>query len=90
MKLSVLAMALTSVSGFSMSRRSALEGAVATALTFPVVANAIDVCPPKSSNCIRTTWTPPTGTPKSDVVKAVENALTSYPQEGRRLELPSV
>ena len=46
-------------------------------------ANAIDACPKGSSNCIRTTWTPPAGTSKSDAAKAMKSILESYPQEGQ-------
>jgi hypothetical protein len=72
----------------SMSRRKAFESVVAsgTAAAFianPIAANAIDSCPKGSSNCIRTTWTPPAGNSKDDAIAALKQALESYPQEGQ-------
>ena len=49
----------------------------------PSTANAIEACPPKTQNCIRTAWTPPSGTSKSDAVKTVLEVLNAYPQEGQ-------
>ena len=46
-------------------------------------ANAIDVCPKGSNNCIRTTWTPPSGTSKKDAAQQIKAVLDSYPQEGQ-------
>lgn len=46
-------------------------------------ANAIDACPKGSSNCIRTTWTPPSGTSKKDAAQQIKAVLDSYPQEGQ-------
>ena len=46
-------------------------------------ANAIEACPKGSSNCIRTTWTPPSGTSKKDAIQQVKAVLDSYPQEGQ-------
>ena len=44
-------------------------------------ANEITACPPRSQNCIRTTWTVPTGT--KDVADKVLELLKSYPLEGQ-------
>ena len=46
-------------------------------------ANAIEACPKGSNNCIRTTWTPPSGTSKSDAAQQIKAVLDSYPQEGQ-------
>ena len=47
-------------------------------------ANAIEACPNKSSNCIRTTWTAPADT---DVSKTLAGILNLYPQEGQAARL---
>jgi hypothetical protein len=44
---------------------------------------ALDACPAKSQNCIRTTWTPPEGTSKAQMAATVKSVLTAYPQEGQ-------
>ena len=49
----------------------------------PSSANALELCPPKANNCVRTTWTPPSGTSKDDAVAALRDALNAYPQEGQ-------
>ena len=60
-------------------------GSVATGIVAasPVVANALEICPSSANNCVRTTWTPPSGTSKADAVAAVKAALDQYPQEGQ-------
>ena len=57
--------------------------AFVTAVAPSLPANAIDACPKGSNNCIRTTWTPPAGTSKSDAVQQIKTILDSYPQEGQ-------
>jgi hypothetical protein len=44
---------------------------------------ALDACPAKSQNCIRTTWTPPAGTSKAKMAEQVKAVLQAYPQEGQ-------
>lgn len=44
-------------------------------------ASDIAACPPRSQNCIRTTWTAPTGT--KDVTGTVLDLFKSYPMEGQ-------
>ena len=46
-------------------------------------ANAIDACPKGSSNCIRWTVSPPSGTSKKDAAQQIKAVLESYPQEGQ-------
>jgi hypothetical protein len=46
-------------------------------------AEALEVCPPKANNCVRTAWTPPAGTSKTDAVSTLRDALNAYPQEGQ-------
>eukprot|EP00586_Coscinodiscus_wailesii_P016691 CAMPEP_0172500890 /NCGR_PEP_ID=MMETSP1066-20121228/143967_1 /TAXON_ID=671091 /ORGANISM="Coscinodiscus wailesii, Strain CCMP2513" /LENGTH=172 /DNA_ID=CAMNT_0013275371 /DNA_START=153 /DNA_END=671 /DNA_ORIENTATION=- len=52
-----------------------------TAAVLP--ATAIDDCPKGSKNCVRATWTPPSGTSKSDAVAALRDAINAYPQAGQ-------
>ena len=47
-------------------------------------ANALESCPPKSNNCVRTVWTPPEGTSKDDSIKGLLEAINAYPQEGQQ------
>mmetsp|Transcript_22767 Transcript_22767/g.32119 ORF Transcript_22767/g.32119 Transcript_22767/m.32119 type:complete len:198 (+) Transcript_22767:51-644(+) len=49
----------------------------------PSIAQALEACPPKANNCVRTKWTPPTGTSKSDSILSLREALNAYPQEGQ-------
>ena len=58
-------------------------GIGAAILTQSSSANALEVCPPKANNCVRTTWTPPSGTSKDDAVAAVRDAINAYPQAGQ-------
>lgn len=70
--------------GSSISRRNVMNTiAVSAFLASPAVANAIDACPPKSQNCIRATWNPPSGTSNKDVVLTLKQVLNAYPQEGQ-------
>lgn len=81
---SVLVLLLaTSAAGFS-TRRALLRNACAAAsvvVAAPAASYAIDACPPKSKNCLSTTWTAPAGT--KNVAGDVLEILKSYPQEGQ-------
>lgn len=55
----------------------------ATFLQQPSNANALELCPPKANNCVRTTWTPPADTSKEAAVKSLRDAINAYPQEGQ-------
>lgn len=72
------------------SRRHVLQTVVGnTVASFGIVAAGsasparavISACPPRSQNCIRTTWTAPDGSP--DINKSLFTMLSSYPQEGQ-------
>jgi hypothetical protein len=66
--------------GFIFNSGEVIGGsATATALRMA----AMEDCPPNSKNCIRTTWTPPSGTNKAGMAKSVKAVLNAYPQEGR-------
>jgi len=74
------------------SRRGALRYAfllapsiAATAIPSPgSPANALELCRPKSHNCIRTTWTAPASlTTSLGVTNAIRDVLNSYPQKGQ-------
>jgi hypothetical protein len=69
------------------SRRDVLQRAVlltgSTLLVPAGAALAIEACPPGTANCIRTTWTPPSGTKQADIAKTVSAVLSEYPQEGQ-------
>lgn len=70
----------------SVNRREMLSSIVATGVASTVVtepANAIDACPKGSKNCIRTTWTPPSGSKKADSIASLKKVLEAYPQEGQ-------
>lgn len=87
--------AIGSISAYSFSkassRRDLFESLSKSAVvgmgtaTFLSVSNvqALEMCPPKANNCVRTTWTPPAGTSNADIVKAVRDTINSYPQEGQ-------
>jgi hypothetical protein len=68
-------------------QKAAVTAAAASAaVLLPVTAAqaaALDACPAKSQNCIRTTWTPPEGTSQAKMAAAVKDVLTAYPQEGQ-------
>ena len=71
----------------STSRRDAFVkvatgfGIGAAALQQP--ANALELCPPKANNCVRTTWSPPSGISKDDAIASLRDAISVYPQEGQ-------
>ena len=70
----------------SVGRRQVLNtitAAGAVVFASPIVANAIEACPPKSNNCVRATWTPPAGTSKKDAITSLKAVLNAYPQEGQ-------
>jgi hypothetical protein len=65
------------------SRRDVFAKAAVAAVAFvPAVAQAMDTCPAKSTNCIRTAWTPPAGTSMAGAAKTVKAVLNDYPQGG--------
>jgi hypothetical protein len=64
-------------------RSVASTGVAAAFVSSPSLANALDACPAGSSNCIRTTWTPPAGTSKADATSTLKKVLESYSQEGQ-------
>lgn len=43
----------------------------------------VGACPPKSKNCIRTTWSPPAGSNKAKSFKAIKSVIEAYPQQGQ-------
>ena len=57
-----------------------LEGLISSS---PVPTSALDPCPPKSMNCIRTTWTAPVETTPSQAKAQVQAVFRAYPQEGQ-------
>lgn len=73
--------AILSFSSAFSTRRDILQKACAIATASPVIAAqaAVDACPPKSNNCLRTTWTAPGKVTASEVLEI----LNSYPQEGQ-------
>jgi hypothetical protein len=83
----LLAASLVAAGAFVYSSNNSQKAAVTSAaVLLPVqvqTALAMEACPPGSSNCIRTTWTPPQGTTKADMAAAVKAALQEYPQEGQ-------
>lgn len=46
-------------------------------------AQALEMCPPKANNCVRTTWIPPSGSTNADIAAAVRDVIQAYPQEGQ-------
>uniref|UniRef100_A0A7S2W7S8 DUF1499 domain-containing protein n=1 Tax=Eucampia antarctica TaxID=49252 RepID=A0A7S2W7S8_9STRA len=73
-------------SSVEVGRREAFMAAASAAFVVagsPLVANALEVCPSSANNCVRTSWTPPSGTSKADAVSAVRDAVNAYPQEGQ-------
>lgn len=44
---------------------------------------ALGNCPEGSNNCVRTKWTPPSGTSKSETISILRKAINSYPQSGQ-------
>jgi len=77
------------------SRRTALQNIVTLSFTVaaatttssqllpPEPANALEACRPKARNCIRTTWTAPSSTSKSEAIEMVRSILNSYPSKGQ-------
>jgi Protein of unknown function (DUF1499) len=62
----------------------ALSGTIAIVSSSVSVEAATDpsaACPPRSQNCIRTTWKAPSGT--QDVYDSVLQLFESYPQDGQ-------
>ena len=66
------------------NRREAVSTSLASIFAFTastvLPANAIDKCPPNSKNCLRETWTPPSGV---DAAKQLRDVINAYPQEGQ-------
>ncbi len=46
-------------------------------------AHALELCRPKSRNCIRTIWTAPSSTNKEEAIKILKEVVGSYPQNGQ-------
>jgi hypothetical protein len=80
-----LLLVVTSTHAWStISRRDAMSTLATGLIVGPAAAaHAIDDCPKGSNNCVRTTWTAPSGSSKKDAVSAFRAALDSYPQEGQ-------
>eukprot|EP00977_Amphora_coffeiformis_P019386 scaffold7213_cov166-Amphora_coffeaeformis.AAC.2 len=76
------------------SRRAFVQSAAAAVVvgTTATAANAMDACPKGSNNCIRTTWTPPSGAAKSEIAATVKTILSNYPQvrEKKKQSFPSL
>ena len=70
------------------TRRGWLEKAAlvaaATVTASPYSSLALEPCPKGSKNCIRTTWTPPSGTSSQSAVQTVLDVLNAYPQAGQQ------
>ena len=87
--LSISVLAVGSSYGFSqqsndVSRREAVSKTLSiVAISLPGVASAIDACPPKSNNCVRQTWTPPSSTSAADATNQLRDAFNAYPQDGQ-------
>jgi len=69
----------------TISRREAVSTSLASLflLSTGLPANAIDKCPPGSKNCLRQTWTPPSGISAVDATTQLRDAINAYPQEGQ-------
>jgi len=70
------------------NRREAISKFVATTLVstafFPNEnVEALEACPAKANNCVRTTWTPPSSTSSKDAISIVKEVIATYPQEGQ-------
>lgn len=86
----LLATVAASASAYSpapVNRRDAFKTLVAAGsaavVAGPSVVNALDSCPKGTQNCIRTEWTPPSGTSKDAAIAGLRKAIESYPQEGQ-------
>ncbi len=53
------------------------------AVTVAPSAEALEMCPPKANNCVRTVWSAPAGTSKEDAILALRDVINAYPQEGQ-------
>mmetsp|Transcript_8152 Transcript_8152/g.10361 ORF Transcript_8152/g.10361 Transcript_8152/m.10361 type:complete len:189 (-) Transcript_8152:189-755(-) len=94
LRLAIFTLCISSASSYTpasytASRRDVF-GKVATSfgigaalLQQPAIANALEICPPKANNCVRTSWTPPSGTSKNDAISTLRDAINAYPQEGQ-------
>ena len=72
--------------GANFSRREVVSTSLASifALTVSTLpADAIEKCPPGSKNCLRQTWTPPSGASAADATSQLRDAINAYPQEGQ-------
>ena len=67
------------------ARRDVFKAVATTAfgVALPSVANALEACPAKSQNCVRTTWTPPAGASKDAAIQDLKDVINAYPQEGQ-------
>ena len=81
------AIAYTPSQSSQTTRRDAFAKAAASfglgAALIQQPANALELCPKKANNCVRTVWTPPAGTSKDDAVSALRDVINAYPQEGQ-------
>ncbi len=62
--------------------KGALFG-IGAVTVLPSDSQALELCPPKANNCVRTTWTPPAGTSKTDAIATLRDVINAYPQEGQ-------
>lgn len=85
--LAAIAASTSAYSPAPVNRRDAFKTLVAAGsaavVAGPSVVNALDSCPKGSKNCIRTEWTPPSGTKKDGAIAGLKKAIESYPQEGQ-------
>lgn len=68
---------------FETVAKSAIVGFGSASFVSVSSAQALELCPPKANNCVRTTWTPPSGMSDDEIVKEVRDTINSYPQEGQ-------
>lgn len=90
MKLTIFSLFLVSAAALTQQspcdRREMLSSIVATGIATAAIsqpANALDACKKGSQNCIRTTWTPPSGSSKAASIASLKKVLEAYPQEGQ-------
>uniref|UniRef100_A0A7R9ZN89 DUF1499 domain-containing protein n=1 Tax=Craspedostauros australis TaxID=1486917 RepID=A0A7R9ZN89_9STRA len=76
--------------GAEVSRRAAFSktaaaafGVASIAAASATPASALEACPAKSQNCIRTQWVPPAGSSQADATASLRKAIEAYPQEGQ-------
>lgn len=72
----------------SVGRRDVFSRVVSAGAAVAIVAaagpaNAIDVCPKGTKNCINTKWSPPAGTDANAAAGTLKKIIESYPQEGQ-------